>query len=43
MGLTKAIETVMSNEAIILGPARDSKFDFEKLEKIWAEFEARRT
>jgi regulator of RNase E activity RraA len=43
MGLAKAIETVMSNEAIILGPARDSKFDFEKLEKIWAEFEARRT
>ena len=43
MGLAKAIETVMSNEAIILRPARDSEFDIEKLEKIWAEFEARRT
>jgi hypothetical protein len=43
MGLGQAIETVMTNEAIILGPARDPEFDIEMLEEIWAEFEARRT
>ena len=43
MDLEQAIKTVMTNEAIILGPARDPEFDIKKLEEIWAEFEARRT
>lgn len=42
-GLEEAIETVVANEAIILGPARTPGFDIEKLEAAWAEFEARRT
>ena len=41
--LEEAIGTVTANEAIILGPARASDFSIEKLEAIWAEFEARRT
>ena len=43
MGLGQAIETVMTNEAIILGLAHDPEFDIKILEEIWAEFEARRT
>lgn len=41
--LEEAIETVVANEAIILGPARTPGFNIEKLEAAWAEFEARRT
>ena len=41
--LKRAIETVISNEAIILGPARSSGFNVEKLEEAWAKFEAVRT
>jgi regulator of RNase E activity RraA len=43
LNLKQAIETVIANEAIVLGPARASDFDIEKLEKAWAEFEATRT
>lgn len=41
--LEAAINTVVANEAIILGPARAPDFDIDKLEAAWAEFEARRT
>jgi regulator of RNase E activity RraA len=41
--LAAAIETVVANEAIILGPARKPGFTIEKLEEAWAEFEIRRT
>ncbi|MDJ0639893.1 MAG: RraA family protein [Paracoccaceae bacterium] len=41
--LEDAIDTVIANEDIILGPARASGFTIEKLEAAWAEFEARRT
>lgn len=41
--LEHAIDTVIANEAIILGPARSPGFNIEKLEAAWAEFEARRT
>jgi regulator of RNase E activity RraA len=41
--LEEAIETVVANEAIILGPARAPGFNIEMLEAAWAEFEARRT
>jgi regulator of RNase E activity RraA len=41
--LNAAIETVIANEEIILGPARETGFTIEKLEEAWAEFEARRT
>jgi regulator of RNase E activity RraA len=41
--LKQAIETVIANEAIVLGPARAPGFDIERLEKVWAEFEAART
>lgn len=41
--LERAIETVIANESIILGPARAPDFTIEKLESAWAEFEARRT
>lgn len=41
--LEEAIETVIANEAIILGPARTAGFNIAKLEAAWAEFEARRT
>lgn len=41
--LEHAIDTVITNEAIILGPARSPGFNIEKLEAAWAEFEARRT
>jgi regulator of RNase E activity RraA len=41
--LESAIETVIANENIILGPARDQDFSIEKLEAVWADFEMRRT
>lgn len=41
--LQSAIETVMASEAIVLGPAREPGFDIERLEQVWAEFEAART
>ena len=41
--LGKAIDTVVANEAIILGPARKPGFNIERLEEAWAEFEIRRT
>ena len=41
--LENAIATVIANENLILGPAREPGFDIEKLEAAWAEFEARRT
>ncbi|MEM8788977.1 MAG: RraA family protein [Pseudomonadota bacterium] len=41
--LAGAIETVIANEAVILGPARQPGFTIETLEAAWAEFERRRT
>lgn len=41
--LKQAIEKVISSEAIVLGPAREPGFDIEKLEEVWAQFEAVRT
>lgn len=41
--LESAIEKVIESEAIVLGPARESGFDIEKLEVAWAKFEASRT
>lgn len=41
--LEDAIATVIANENLILGPAREPGFSIEKLEAAWAEFEARRT
>lgn len=41
--LEDAIATVISNENLILGPAREPGFTIEKLEAAWADFEARRT
>lgn len=41
--LAGAIQTVVGNEAIVLGPARDPDFTIEKLEAAWARFEAART
>jgi hypothetical protein len=41
--LADAIETVIKNEARILGPARAPGFDIHKLEAAWADFEAHRT
>lgn len=41
--LEGTIASVIANEAIILGPARQPGFNIEKLEAAWAEFEARRT
>jgi regulator of RNase E activity RraA len=41
--LKSAIETVMKSEAIVLGPAREPGFDIDRLEEVWAEFEAART
>ena len=41
--LKQAIETVISNESIVLGPAREPGFDIKKLEEVWAKFEAQRT
>ena len=41
--LKQAIETVISNESNVLGPAREPGFDIKKLEEVWAKFEAQRT
>jgi regulator of RNase E activity RraA len=41
--LGSAIENVISSEAIVLGPARERGFDIDKLEEVWAKFEAART
>ena len=41
--LKGAIEKVISSEAIVLGPAREAGFNIEKLEEVWAKFEAVRT
>ncbi len=41
--LGAAIETVIASESIVLGPAREPGFNIERLEEVWAEFEAART
>ena len=41
--LGAAIDTLLASEQIILGPARETGFDIEKLETAWAEFEKART
>jgi len=41
--LGAAIETLLSAEQIILGPAREAGFDIEKLETAWSAFEKART
>ena len=41
--LKKAIETVIASEDIVLAPARKPRFNIEKLEEVWAHFEAART
>jgi len=41
--LKSAIETVIASEAIVLGPAREPGFNIERLEEVWAAFEAART
>jgi regulator of RNase E activity RraA len=41
--LKAAIETVVSNEALVIEPAREPGFDITKLEEAWAAFEAART
>lgn len=41
--LKKAVETVIESESIVLGPARNSDFDIDKLEEVWAAFEKART
>lgn len=40
--LRVAIDTVVANEAIVLGPAREPGFNIDKLEEAWAKFEAAR-
>ena len=41
--LKNAIEKVIDSEAIVLIPAREPGFNIEKLEEVWAQFEAART
>ena len=41
--LKNAIEKVIDSEAIVLVPAREKGFNIEKLEEVWAQFEAART
>ncbi len=41
--LKAAIDTVVANEAIVIGPAREAGFNIDKLEDAWAKFEAART
>lgn len=41
--LKGAIETLLSSEAIILGPAREPGFDLDKLKAAWKAFEQART
>jgi regulator of RNase E activity RraA len=38
-----AIKKMQDTEHLILGPAREDGFDFEKFEAAWADFEAART
>jgi regulator of RNase E activity RraA len=40
--LKAAIDTVIDSESIVLGPARAPGFTIEKLEEVWARFEAAR-
>ena len=40
--LKGAIETMVSRESVVLGPAREPGFDIDRLEEVWAEFEAKR-
>lgn len=42
-GLKAAIEKVVTTENIVLEPARSEGFGIEKLEEVWAKFEAART
>jgi len=41
--LGSAIETLFASEQLVLGPARESGFDIDKLESAWAAFEKART
>lgn len=41
-GIGDAIEKMMASEALILDPAREPDFDFEKFEVAWAAFEKAR-
>lgn len=41
--LMAAIKTVITSEAIVLGPAREEGFNIERLEEAWARFESVRT
>lgn len=41
--LKAAIRTVVTSEAIVLGPAREPGFNIKKLEEVWALFEEART
>lgn len=41
--LADCIDKVVASEAIVLGPARAPGFNIEKLEEVWAAFEASRT
>ena len=41
--LEAAIDKLISTEHLILNPARQPNFNFEKLEKAWSEFEKSRT
>jgi regulator of RNase E activity RraA len=43
MSLKDAIGTVITNESIVLGPAREPGFDIKKLEEVWLKFETART
>ena len=42
-GLAAAIEKLLSTEHLIIGPASEDGFDFEKFEKAWKSFESSRT
>lgn len=41
--LERGIKTLLANEQIILGPARQAGFDFAAFEEAWAAFEKART
>ena len=41
--LEAALNKMMANEQLVLGPAQQAGFDFDAFEKAWAEFEAART
>lgn len=41
--MVAAIKTVITSEAIVLGPAREAGFNIERLEEAWARFESVRT